>query len=33
METLLYVVLAAATAGLITAGILMYKLLTSKKSG
>ncbi len=31
METLLYVVLAAASAGLITASVLMYKLLNSNK--
>lgn len=31
MVTLLYVVLAAASAGLITSAVLMYKLLTSKK--
>lgn len=31
MESLLYVVLAAASAGLVTATVLMYKLLSSKK--
>lgn len=31
METLLYVVLAASSAGLVTASVLMYRLLTSKK--
>lgn len=32
METLLYLVLATATAGLIAASILMYKLITTKKT-
>jgi hypothetical protein len=32
METLLYVVLAAASAGLITATVLMFKVLSSKKT-
>ncbi len=32
METLLYVVLAAASAGLLTASVLMYKILSSKKT-
>lgn len=30
METLLYVVFAASTAGFITSAVLMYKVLTSK---
>lgn len=32
MATLLYVVLAAASAGLITSAVLMYRLLSSKKA-
>lgn len=31
METLLYVVFAASTAGFVTSAVIMYKMLTSKK--
>jgi hypothetical protein len=31
METLLYVVFAASSAGFVTSAVIMYKLLTSKK--
>lgn len=31
METLLYIVLGAASAGFVTATVLMYKMLTSKR--